>query len=138
MKCSDDTITFSPAPTPAVPMVPTISPLVPTGALVTITLRFDFDDYPHEVSWSIVDAMTQQVMLERPIFYYPRDMIRETLFLSPGEYTLTVEDSHGDGIGSITNDQTVAYDIVVTNEATNTKFLLLERRGDYLISRSVE
>jgi hypothetical protein len=138
MTCNDDTITFSPAPTPAVPMVPTISPLAPTGALVTISLSFYFDDYPHEVSWSIVDAITQQVMLERPTFYYPRDMtlVRETLFLLPGEYTLTVEDSHGDGIGSITNDQTIAYDIVLTNEATNTKFLLLERRGDYRNKRT--
>jgi Trypsin len=133
MNCDDDSITFSPAPTPA-PAVPTTSP-APTEAAVSITLSFYFDDEPHEVSWSIFESETEQVMLQRPAFYYPRDieLVRETLLLSPGRYTLTVEDSHGDGIN---NGEEVAYDVTLTNEATKSKFLLLERAGNFRVKRT--
>jgi hypothetical protein len=75
---------------------------------------------------------TLEVMLERPTFYHSCHMIlvREALLLS-----FTVEDSYGDGIGTITSDQTIACDIVLTNEEANIKFFLLERPGDYGFKR---
>jgi hypothetical protein len=128
----DEEITFSPAPTPtpnATTPDPTMSP-GPSGMLVTITLSFYFDEYPHETFWTIRDGPTGEILLQRPPYYYPRDiqLVRESLLLSPGDYILTVEDTHGDGIR---NDGAIAYDIILTNDVTGDKFKLLEQPGDF-------
>jgi len=135
MNCDDTDITFSPAPTPS-PSVPTLSP-APTGTPVIVTISFYFDEHPHEIYWTLEGADDGVVYMERPPYYYPRDitLVRERLILLPGAYSLSVYDTFGDGIR---NGDSVAYDVILSNPAANAKFVLLSRRGNFRDGRTDE
>jgi hypothetical protein len=45
---------------------------------------------------------------------------------------LTIEDTHGDGINNdVPNDDNIVYDVILTNDDTGDKFLLLEGNGNF-------
>lgn len=129
------TDTFSPAPTRA-PSPPTASP-APTAPLATVTFSIYFDDHPEEIAWSIVSRENDITYGEIPYFFYPpgTQLTRETLFLHPGDYSLRIKDSYGDGIISQSTDD-VAFDVILSDESRGIKFLLLEEDGDFRTIRS--
>jgi Trypsin len=133
---NDDVMTFSPAPTGA-PAIPTVSP-APTQPRATVTFTIYLDAYPEETSWTITsreDGTSYGSV--PPFFYYGRgsEVARETLLLPAGDYSLRIDDYHGDGITNMASDN-VAYDVILSDPSRGTKFLLLEENGAFLNTRS--
>jgi hypothetical protein len=134
--CNGDD-TFSPAPTKA-PSLPTVSSSpAPTLPSATVTFSIYFDDHPEEIAWSIVGTEDEVTYGEVPYFFYPQGtpIVRETLLLPPGNYSLQIEDSYGDGISNSSPDN-VAFDVILSDEGRDMKFILIQEDGVFRTIRS--
>jgi hypothetical protein len=83
---------ITPAPTQA-----------PTSPLpwVTLSVKIQYDSYPEEFGWSIVDTTTTQTVVDYPpyTFFAPGKLLVGTMQLVQGRtYTLKLRDTYGDGI----------------------------------------
>jgi hypothetical protein len=68
---------------------------------VPVTIIIQFDDYPEEISWSIKEKETGNVLVEVPTGTYngKRSRVQETVFLPAGStFLFAIQDSHGDGL----------------------------------------
>ena len=77
-------------------------PTSPPTTEVDVTLQIQLDSFPEQVSWSVTDNSSNQVVYEEPSTTYsgrPRELVVETLLLTRGqEYTLRIGDTAGDGL----------------------------------------
>ncbi len=64
---------------------------------VTVTLTINFDDFPDETSWEIVNA-SGTVIYSGGIYSEDELLLNLTLCLNEGCYTFVMEDNFGDGI----------------------------------------
>ncbi|GKY97987.1 hypothetical protein MPSEU_000756800 [Mayamaea pseudoterrestris] len=92
-----------PAPTPTLPApTPTLpAPTAPVSTTVSITVNVQYDQYPEEFAWSIVDTTTSLNVVNYPYktFYTKNKYLSGTTQLVKGrKYKLVMKDKYGDGI----------------------------------------
>lgn len=73
-----------------------------------VKLTLDFDDYPDETTWEILDANGEVINEGGP---YESNVTTDLYFcLEDGKYTFTVYDKYGDGFGTSTGSATLYVD----------------------------
>ena len=88
--CSDRIATAAPTSAPMTPL-----PFVPISVIV------QYDSYPEELGWSIVDKTTKKTVVNYPpyTFFTPNKLMLGSVQLVQGRnYTLKLKDKFGDGI----------------------------------------
>lgn len=93
------------------------------GSVITFVLLTD--NYPAETTWNISDA-SGSIVLEGGPYDGPQTTYISTVCLGPGCYTLTVNDSYGDGL----QHNGVIGDYTLTNESGTVLAEMIEG-GDF-------
>ena len=68
---------------------------------VPVTIILQFDDYPMEIGWSVMDKETETILVEVAAGTYDvvQAQVPETVFLPVGSaYVFEIEDTFGDGL----------------------------------------
>lgn len=69
------------------------------GGCTDVTLTINFDDYPEEISWEIINQNNETVLAGGNYGSQPDgSTVQIVECLDPGTYTLVVRDSYGDGL----------------------------------------
>ena len=115
---------------PSVSVAPSVS-MAPSGPPVEVLLMFDFDAWPEEVSWALLDANDMLVASGPPEPYtLQEEVVTVQLLLNSGEfYTLLVFDEFGDGICCTGLEDGAVY--VFLGWAADTSRLLAFSNGIY-------
>lgn len=136
-----DSFTYSPSPTLA-PSVPSISP-APTVYKVPVLLTIRFDEYSHEVGWSIWDDNEETLYRSVSVTTYDKlEVVHEVTMLPPGHnFTFIIIDRNADGIMgagtryelklSIDSETGEPSSSDYSNADDSRSFVLVEGDGDF-------
>jgi hypothetical protein len=137
--------TYSPSPTLA-PSAPTVSP-APTHYQVPVLLTIFFDEYSHEVGWSVWDDNEEILYMLVPVTSYDNvEVVNEVIMLPPGHnFTFIIIDQNADGILgtgilyelklSLDPDTGEPSSLEYDNDADARSIPLVEGNGDFGSSR---
>lgn len=70
--------------------------LAPQLQAASLDVFIEFDDYPKDISWSVVDAGSAVVASGNG--YTQITFVKETISLAAGKYVFNIMDSYGDGL----------------------------------------
>ena len=99
-----------------------------------VSLLITFDCWPEETGWSIVNGNGSVIASQNTGFYSDSEVL-ETICLSEGCYTFTINDSYGDGMGG---SQWSSCGINGSYQITLGSEILINGEGDFGYSNSHE
>ena len=98
-------------------MAPTSAPTL-TKSRQFVSVKFQYDGYPNETSWTIQEATHGQIVYRGPN-YQPEpfgEWLTDFGQIPPGAYILTVFDTYGDGL--VTGDFVGSFEVQLGDETS--------------------